>query len=211
MAVLGVEVVYERLAEGLLRGVPGDLGDPGVDEPEEAVLDDDDALVGVVDDVPVVLLGLLEVGLGPVLVDGGSDALGEDLVVAGVGLLSDVVVDADGEGLLGEFLAALACVEDDGCVCVLSDLCGELYAVEVGHLVVCDDAVDVFVGDRVEGLQGVVGGLDVECGVCAFEDELGYLELVWVVVYMEYADCGFWGHVRPLGGGLLNYLWNKYQ
>jgi hypothetical protein len=90
----------------------------------------------------------------------------------------------------------LAGVEDDGCVCVLSDLGGELYAVEVGHLVVCDDAVDVGVGDGMEGLLGVCGGLDVEVGVCAFEAELGDLELVWVVVDVEYADGWFWGHVR---------------
>ena len=88
--------------------------------------------------------------------------------MAGVGFLPDVVVYAGGEGFLGEFLAVLVGVEDDGCVCVLSDLGGELYAVDVGQFVVCDDAVDVFVGDCVEGFLGVCGGLDVECGVCAF-------------------------------------------
>lgn len=81
------------------------------------------------------------------------DALRQDLIVARLHLLSDVIVNTRHEGSLCYLLAAVPCVQDDGDAARLPDLAGEFDAVQARHRVVGDHTVVILFAQEAQRFE----------------------------------------------------------
>jgi len=191
--VVGDDVLVQRLADDLLGGVAEHLLEGRVDPPDDRllvlVLDLDGRLGELLEQHPEPPALLVEPRRRPGLIDGIGDAVRQQSVLFGAGLLLEVVGHPGRHRLAGDRLASLSGEEDERDVGVSpADRLEELQAVHPRHVVVRDDAVERLVGEPVERGRRLRLGRDRQPRVLPLEEPRGHLGHVGVVVDVEYAD-----------------------